>query len=67
MKESVQAALSLVQPRREIGVKAEDFRDMDIHVHVPPARCRKMDRPPHRHVHRAASLFTNTPVRRMWR
>src|SRR5438477_12733744 len=36
MKESVQAALSLVRSRDgEIGVKPEDFRDMDIHVHVP--------------------------------
>jgi ATP-dependent Lon protease len=36
MKESVQAALSLVRSRDgQIGIKAEDFRDMDIHVHVP--------------------------------
>jgi ATP-dependent Lon protease len=36
MKESVQAALSLVRSRDgQIGVKAEEFRDMDIHVHVP--------------------------------
>ena len=36
MKESVQAALSLVRSREStIGVKTEDFRENDIHVHVP--------------------------------
>jgi ATP-dependent Lon protease len=36
MKESVQAALSLVRSRDgEIAVNPEDFRNMDIHVHVP--------------------------------
>ena len=36
MKESVQAALSLVRSRNgQIGVTPEDFKDMDIHVHVP--------------------------------
>jgi ATP-dependent Lon protease len=35
MKESVQAALSLVRSRDGQLGKAEDFRDMDIHVHVP--------------------------------
>ena len=36
MKESVQAALSLVRSRDgEIGANAQDFREMDIHVHVP--------------------------------
>jgi ATP-dependent Lon protease len=36
MKESVQAALSLVRSRDgAIGAKPEDFRDNDIHVHVP--------------------------------
>ncbi|MDQ6622174.1 MAG: endopeptidase La [Verrucomicrobiota bacterium] len=36
MKESVQAALSLVRSRDgAIGAHAEDFRDNDIHVHVP--------------------------------
>src|SRR6202162_3004197 len=36
MKESVQAALSLVRSRDgQLGVKSEDFRDMDIHVHGP--------------------------------
>jgi ATP-dependent Lon protease len=36
MKESVQAALSLVRSRDgSIGAKTEDFRENDIHVHVP--------------------------------
>src|SRR2546429_547231 len=36
MKESVQAALSLLRSRDgQLGVNSEDFRDMDIHVHVP--------------------------------
>jgi ATP-dependent Lon protease len=36
MKESVQAALSLVRSRNgSIGAKTEDFRENDIHVHVP--------------------------------
>ena len=36
MKESVQAALSLVRSRDgQIGSSPEDFKDMDIHVHVP--------------------------------
>jgi ATP-dependent Lon protease len=36
MKESVQAALSLVRSRDgSIGAQTEDFRDNDIHVHVP--------------------------------
>src|SRR5439155_20164884 len=36
MKESVQAAFSLVRSRNsEIGAKAEDFRNIDVHVHVP--------------------------------
>src|SRR5438046_9933898 len=36
MKESVQAALSLLRSRDgQLGVKAEDFRKNDVHVHVP--------------------------------
>lgn len=36
MKESVQAAFSLVRSRADaLGVKAQDFSDNDIHVHVP--------------------------------
>src|SRR5881227_4263896 len=34
--ESVQAALSLLRSRDgQLGVNSEDFRKMDIHVHVP--------------------------------
>jgi ATP-dependent Lon protease len=59
MKESVQAALSLVRSRNgEIGVKPEDFRDMDIHVHVPAGVAMFTS---------LASLFTNTPVPPTWR
>src|SRR5437899_12595182 len=36
MKESVQAALSLLRSRDgQLGVNAEDFRKLDIHAHVP--------------------------------
>src|SRR5256886_6427056 len=65
MKESVQAALSLVRSRDgEIGVKAEDFRDMDIHVHVPAGAVPKDGPSAGIAMFTAlASLFTNTPVR----
>ncbi len=36
MKESAQAALALIKSRAtELGLKAEDFSDLDIHIHVP--------------------------------
>ena len=36
MKESVQAALSLLRGRAEaLGIDADAFKDADIHVHVP--------------------------------
>ena len=36
MKESAQAALSLVKSRvRELGIDADAFKDADIHIHVP--------------------------------
>src|SRR5256714_2664740 len=36
MKESAQAAFSLVRSRDgEMGIKGEEFRDVDVHVHVP--------------------------------
>src|SRR5437870_4746777 len=65
MKESVQAALSLVRSRDgEIGVKAEDFRDMDIHVHVPAGAVPKDGPSAGIAMFTAlASLCTNTPVR----
>jgi len=65
MKESVQAALSLVRSRNgEIGVKPEDFRDMDIHVHVPAGAVPKDGPSAGIAMFTAlASLFSNTPVR----
>jgi ATP-dependent Lon protease len=65
MKESVQAALSLVRSRGEsIGAKAEDFRDNDIHVHVPAGAVPKDGPSAGVAMFTAlASLFSNTPVR----
>ena len=65
MKESVQAALSLVRSRDgEIGVKPKDFRNMDIHVHVPAGAVPKDGPSAGIAMFTAlASLFTNTPVR----
>ena len=65
MKESAQAALSLVRSRDgEIGVKPEDFRDMDIHVHVPAGAVPKDGPSAGVAMFTAlASLFSNTPVR----
>jgi ATP-dependent Lon protease len=65
MKESVQAALSLVRSRNgEIGAKPEDFRDMDIHVHVPAGAVPKDGPSAGVAMFTAlASLFSNTPVR----
>src|SRR5256885_2489072 len=65
MKESVQAALSLVRSRNgEVGGKPEDFRDMDIHVHGPAGPV-PQERPSAgvAMFTALASLFTNTPVR----
>jgi len=65
MKESVQAALSLVRSRNgEIGIKGEDFRDIDIHVHVPAGAVPKDGPSAGVAMFTAlASLFSNTPVR----
>jgi ATP-dependent Lon protease len=65
MKESVQAALSLVRSRDgQIGVKPEEFRDMDIHVHVPAGAVPKDGPSAGVAMFTAlASLFTNRPVR----
>ncbi len=65
MKESVQAALSLVRSRDgAIGAKAEDFRDYDIHVHVPAGAVPKDGPSAGVAMFTAlASLFSNTPVR----
>jgi len=65
MKESVQAALSLVRTRaNEIGAKAEEFRENDIHVHVPAGAVPKDGPSAGIAMFTAlASLFSNTPVR----
>jgi ATP-dependent Lon protease len=65
MKESVQAALSLVRTRaNEIGVKADEFLETDIHVHVPAGAVPKDGPSAGVAMFTAlASLFSNTPVR----
>ncbi len=65
MKESVQAALSLVRSRDgEIGANSQDFRKMDVHVHVPAGAVPK-DGPSAGVAMFTAlvSLFSNKPVR----
>jgi ATP-dependent Lon protease len=65
MKESVQAAFSLVRSRAEsIGVKSEDFRESDIHVHVPAGAVPKDGPSAGIAMFTAlASLFSNRSVR----
>src|SRR5262249_14051520 len=65
MKESVQAALSLLRSRDgQLGVNSEDFRKMDIHVHVPAGAVPKDGPSAGIAMFTAlASLFTNRPVR----
>ena len=65
MKESVHAAFSLVRSRNsEISAKAEDFRDIDVHVHVPAGAVPKDGPSAGIAMFTAlASLFSNTPVR----
>jgi ATP-dependent Lon protease len=65
MKESVQAAFSLVRSRNsEIGAKAEDFLNIDVHVHVPAGAVPKDGPSAGVAMFTAlASLFSNTPVR----
>jgi ATP-dependent Lon protease len=65
MKESVQAALSLVRSRDgQIGAKPDDFRETDIHVHVPAGAVPKDGPSAGVAMFTAlASLFSNTPVR----
>jgi len=65
MKESVQAALSLLRSRDgQLGVHSEDFRKMDIHVHVPAGAVPKDGPSAGIAMFTAlASLFSNRPVR----
>ena len=65
MKESAQAALSLVKSRAaELGIPAEAFKDTDLHIHVPAGAVPKDG--PSAGVAMAtaiASLFSGRPVR----
>lgn len=65
MKESAQAALSLVRSRAEtIGVKSEDFRESDLHIHVPAGAVPKDGPSAGAAMFTAvASLFSDRPVR----
>jgi ATP-dependent Lon protease len=65
MKESVQAALSLVRSRvHELGINPDVFKDTDIHVHVPAGAVPKDGPSAGVAMFTAlASLFTNKPVR----
>ncbi|HEY2124093.1 MAG TPA: endopeptidase La [Chthoniobacterales bacterium] len=65
MKESAQAALSLVRSRDgQVGAKTEDFLNSDIHVHVPAGAVPKDGPSAGVAMFTAlASLFSNTAVR----
>ncbi|MEO7166192.1 MAG: S16 family serine protease, partial [Chthoniobacterales bacterium] len=65
MKESMQAALSLVRSRDgQAGVTPKDFGETDIHVHVPAGAVPKDGPSAGVAMFTAlASLFSNTPVR----
>jgi ATP-dependent Lon protease len=65
MKESVQAALSLLRSRDgQLGVNSEDFRKLDVHVHVPAGAVPKDGPSAGIAMFTAlASLFSNKPVR----
>jgi ATP-dependent Lon protease len=65
MKESVQAALSLLRSRDgQLGMNSEEFRKLDIHVHVPAGAVPKDGPSAGVAMFTAlASLFSNRPVR----
>jgi len=65
MKESVQAALSLVRSRStELGIDPEAFKDSDVHVHVPSGAVPKDGPSAGVAMFTAlASLFSEKPVR----
>lgn len=65
MKESAQAALSLVRSRvRTVGIPAGAFKDTDIHIHVPSGAVPKDGPSAGVAMFTAiASLFSNSPVR----
>jgi ATP-dependent Lon protease len=65
MKESAQAAFSLVRSRDGVmAVRPEEFRDTDVHVHVPAGAVPKDGPSAGIAMFTAlASLFSNTPVR----
>jgi len=65
MKESAQAAFSLVRSRvRELGIPSDAFKDTDLHIHVPSGAVPKDGPSAGIAMFTAlASLFTNTPVR----
>ena len=65
MRESAQAALSLVRSRVDkLGIDPGAFKDTDIHIHVPSGAVPKDGPSAGVAMFTAlASLFTNTPVR----
>jgi len=65
MKESAQAAISLVRSRlKELNIDSDAFRDTDIHIHVPSGAVPKDGPSAGVAMFTAiASLFSDTPVR----
>src|SRR6185295_3598458 len=65
MKESAQAAISLVRSRvQELNIPADAFKDTDIHIHVPSGAVPKDGPSAGVAMFTAiASLFSNQPVR----